>query len=77
MQHVESGYLPPEVEILFHRIDKKVIEEENRKIKGYFIAERTCRRGAIISPLYNMLLISNTEINFNCTFLYFSLYYNI
>ena len=34
MQHVESGYLPPEVEILFHRIDKKVIEEETEKLKA-------------------------------------------
>ena len=32
-QHVESGYLLPEVEILFHRIDKKVIEEETEKLK--------------------------------------------
>ena len=34
MQHVESGYLPPKIEILFHRIDKKVIEEETEKIKA-------------------------------------------
>ena len=33
-QHVESGYLLPEVEILFHRIDKKVIEEETEKLKA-------------------------------------------
>ena len=33
-QYVESGYLLPEVEILFHRIDKKVIEEETEKLKS-------------------------------------------
>ena len=33
-QHVASGYLLPEVEILFRRIDKKVIEEETEKIKA-------------------------------------------
>ena len=33
-QHVESGYLLPEVEILFHRIDRKVIEEETEKLKA-------------------------------------------
>lgn len=33
-QHVESDYLLPEVEILFHRIDKKVIKEETEKLKA-------------------------------------------
>lgn len=33
-QHVASGYLLPEVEILFQRIDKKVIEEETEKLKA-------------------------------------------
>lgn len=33
-QHVVSGYLLPEVEILFQRIDKKVIEEETEKLKA-------------------------------------------
>lgn len=33
-QHVASGYLLPEVEILFQRIDKKVIEEETKKLKA-------------------------------------------
>ncbi|NBH26882.1 methionine--tRNA ligase, partial [Lachnospiraceae bacterium] len=33
-QHVENGYLLPEVEILFHRIDKKVIEEETENLKA-------------------------------------------
>ena len=33
-QHVESGYLLPEVGILFQRIDKKVIEEETEKLKA-------------------------------------------
>ena len=33
-QHVESGYLLPKVEILFHRIDKNVIEEETEKLKA-------------------------------------------
>ena len=32
-QQVESGYLLPEVGILFQRIDKKVIEEETEKLK--------------------------------------------
>lgn len=32
-QNVPSGYLLPEVEILFHRIDKKVIESEMEKLK--------------------------------------------
>lgn len=33
-QSVSSGYLLPEVEILFHRIDKKVIEFETEKLKS-------------------------------------------
>lgn len=33
-QHVTSGYLLPEVKILFQRIDKKVIEEETEKLKA-------------------------------------------
>ena len=33
-QHVASDYLLPEVEILFQRIDKKVIEEETEKLKA-------------------------------------------
>ena len=33
-QHVASGYLLPEVEILFRRIDKKVIEAETEKLKA-------------------------------------------
>ena len=32
-QHVESGYLLPEIGILFQRIDKKVIEEETEKLE--------------------------------------------
>ena len=33
-QHVASGYLLPEVAILFQRIDKKVIEVETEKLKA-------------------------------------------
>ncbi len=33
-QHVASGYLLPEVEILFQRIDKKVIEKETEKLRA-------------------------------------------
>ena len=33
-QHVPGGYLLPEVEILFQRIDKKAIEEETEKLKA-------------------------------------------
>lgn len=33
-QHVSGGYLLPEAEILFQRIDKKAIEEETEKLKA-------------------------------------------
>lgn len=33
-QSVSAGYLLPEVEILFQRIDKKVIEAETEKLSG-------------------------------------------
>ena len=33
-QHVASGYVLPEFEILFQRIDKKVIEDETEKLKA-------------------------------------------
>lgn len=33
-QHVEGGYLLPEVGILFQRLDKKVIDEETEKLKA-------------------------------------------
>ncbi len=33
-QFVPSGYLLPETELLFHRIDKKVIEQETEKVKA-------------------------------------------
>ncbi len=38
-QHVAGGYLLPEVEILFQRIDKKVIEEETEKIRRILLNE--------------------------------------
>lgn len=34
IQHVANGYLLPEIEILFQRIDNKVIEEETEKLKA-------------------------------------------
>ena len=52
MHHVESGYLPPEVEILFHRIDKKVIEEETEKLKAILQPKEIADKGRFISPLY-------------------------
>lgn len=36
-QFVSSGYLLPKVEILFKRIDKRVIENETEKIASYFV----------------------------------------
>ena len=33
-QFVPSGYPLPETELLFHRIDKKVIEQETEKVKA-------------------------------------------
>ena len=33
-QSVSAGYILPEIEILFQRIDKKVIEEETEKLKS-------------------------------------------
>ena len=33
---VPAGYRLPEIELLFQRIDKKVIEEETEKLKVFF-----------------------------------------